>query len=82
MLTGYRIVRARRTGWLAKCGYDASAEGGKLRSEVLNFLDDLEVVAGIMDLAVVGFHKETRWLDLALCPRHGPSLACLVSRAP
>jgi hypothetical protein len=62
---GYRIVGARRTGWLAKCGYDTSAEGSKLRSEVLNFLADLEVVAGIMGPTVVGFHKENRWLDRA-----------------
>lgn len=61
---GYRIVGEQRRGWLAKCGYDASAGGGKLRSEVLDFLADLEVVAGIMGLAVVGYHKEGRWLDL------------------
>ena len=62
---GYQIVGQQRTGWLAKCGYDAAAEAGKLRHEVLNFLADLEVVAGIMGLTVVGFHKENRWLDLA-----------------
>ncbi len=62
---GYRIVGAQRTGWLAKCGYNVSAEAGQLRHEAMTFLADLEIVAGIMGLTVVGFHKEGRWLTLA-----------------
>ena len=61
---GYRIVGAQRTGWLAKCGYNVSAEAGQLRHKAMTFLADLEIVAGIMGLTVVGFHKEGRWLTL------------------
>jgi len=52
-------VGTQRTGWLAKCGYDASRQAGKLRRELLTSLAVLDVDAGIMGLTVVGFDRSS-----------------------
>jgi hypothetical protein len=60
---GYLIVGRKKGGWLAKCGYltgNVDPEG-----LVPQFLDDLAVVAGILDLTVVGIYPRSgQWLDL------------------
>jgi hypothetical protein len=61
---GYRIVGSRRTGWLYKCGYDVSGDRRSVAREVRRFLDDLQAVAGVLGLTVVGYHRgSSRWVD-------------------
>jgi hypothetical protein len=66
---GYLMVGRKKGGWLAKCGYlpgNLGHEGDwEARSLVPQFLDDLAVVASILDFTVVGIHPGTgQWLDL------------------
>ena len=61
---GYRLVGHRRTGWLFKCGYRTPKDIGQLQREAQQFLTDLDVVAGILGLVVVGYHgREGCWND-------------------
>ena len=63
--TGYRLIGAKGTGWLHKCGYWAPARERDQTVVVRDFLTDLRRVAEILGLTVVALHPRTgHWLGV------------------
>ena len=63
---GYRIVGVEGKGWLAKCGYQVPGDAHDQLVAVRRFLGELEVVADILGLTIVAFHRpKARWIDFA-----------------
>jgi hypothetical protein len=61
---GYKIVGDGGKGWLWRCGYPVPKDLRALRQEIRQFLADLEAVAGILGLTVVGRGGGRWWATL------------------
>jgi hypothetical protein len=62
---GYRVIGVKGTGWLAKCGYQVPSAARERLVTVRGFLHDVEGVARILGLTVMGFHRPSqRWVSL------------------
>ncbi len=63
---GYRIIGAKGTGWLSRCGYVVARDLDACTASARSFLADLDEMATSLGLVVVGLEPRSKtWLTLA-----------------